>query len=380
MEKNSTTNLGGLPKSDRVALVHDWLNGMRGGERCLEVLCEIFPDAPIFTLFYEKGKLSPKISTHPIHPSRIDRWPQVYKRYRHYLPFFPHAIESMDFSSYDLVISTSHCVAKAAKKKKEALHICYCFTPMRYAWGFFDEYFGDQNFFLRALIREVIGRIQKWDLAVSSRVDHFVAISHHIRKRIQRAYDRSADVIYPPCDTDFYTPEPDRESEDFYLVVSALVPYKRIDLAIEAFGGTSRKLVIIGEGPERKKLESRAPKNVQFLGWQSDEVLRYSYRRARALIFPGEEDFGIVPVEAQACGCPVVALGEGGALETVVEGKTGLFFNEKTSDDLRLALDRFETMTWNPKEIREHALKFSRQRFTDEMKTYIESKLKVGLA
>ncbi len=356
----------------KVALVHDWLNGMRGGEKCLEVLCELFPEAPVYSLFYEKGRVSPLIARHAIHTSWLQRMPWVKTHYRYYLPLYAAAIESMDVSGYDLLISTSHCVAKGAKKGKQALHLCYCFTPVRYAWGFFDEYFGGRDIFSRVLIRGIIQRIRSWDFKASGRVDHFVAISEHVKKRIRTYYGREAEVIYPPCDTDFYTPGPAAKPEDFYLIVSALVPYKRIELAVEAFSHGDRRLVIIGDGPQRKSLEKKASKNIQFLGWQEDAVLREHYRRARALVFPGEEDFGIVPVEAQACGCPVIAYGGGGALETVVEGRTGLFFQEFTAESLQSAVERFERIDWDPKAARENALVFSKKRFKDEMKNFIE--------
>ncbi len=359
----------------KVALVHDWLNGMRGGERCLDVLCEIYPEAPIYTLFYEKGKLPRSIACHDIRTTWINRLPAVYSRYRNYLPFFPAAIESLDLGAFDLVISTSHCVAKGAKKGKEAFHICYCFTPMRYAWGFFDEYFGNKNFVLRALIRTAVKKLQTWDKKATDRVDRFVAISHHVRHRIKKYYDREAEVIYPPCETDFYTLNPAVARENFYLVVSALVPYKKIELAIEAFAGGSRRLVIIGDGPERKKLESMSSDNVQFLGWKPDEALRDYYRRARGLIFPGEEDFGIVPLEAQACGCPVIAYGVGGALETILEEKTGTFFTELSVKGLLDSIENFEKKEWGAQDARHNALRFSRTRFKDEMKNYIQGVL-----
>lgn len=340
---------------------------MRGGEKCLEVLCEIFPDAPIYTLFYEKGKVSPVIAAHGVYSSYIQRLPGVYKSYRNYLPLFSSAMDSLDLSEYDLVISTSHCVAKGAKKKSGAVHICYCFTPVRYVWGFFHEYFGSRSRWMQSLIRGVLEGLKDWDLKVNARVDHFVAISHHIRKRIETHYGRAAQVIYPPVDSHFFTPDASVRREDYYLVVSALVPYKKIDLALEAFAQNKKKLIVIGDGPERKRLEEQAPKNIQFLGWQSDAVLRDYYRRARALIFPGEEDFGIVPLEMQACGGPVIAYGVGGALETVVEGQTGLFFYESTAEALTRTIEGFETLTFDEVKIAQHAKKFSRERYKDEM-------------
>ena len=359
----------------KVAFSHDWLNGMRGGEKCLEALCEVYSDAPIYTLFYEKGKVSERIARHPINPSRLQRFPSVFSRYRYYLPFYSSAMRSLKAKKCELVLSFNHCVAKAVRKEKGALHICYCFTPARYAWGFFDEYFGDMNFFVRRLVALGLSRFRKKDLRSNEAVDHFVAISKTIRERILRCYRRDAEVIYPPADTVYYVPDTRTPREDFYLVVSALVPYKRIDLAVQAFNKSGRKLVVIGDGPDRKKLEKRAHKNVRFLGWQPDAALREHYRKAKALIFPGEEDFGIVPVEAQACGCPVVALGRGGALETVMDGETGVFFREPKEASLNDALNRFDKQEFEPEAARRNAERFSKERFVAEMKNMVQRQL-----
>lgn len=356
----------------RVALCHDWLNGFRGGEKCLEALCELYPDSPIYTLFYEKGKISPAIESHPIRVSALQRLPLAGRYYRHLLPFFPSAIESFDLSGYDLIVSTSHCAAKGVRKPAGARHICYCFTPARYAWGLFERYFGDKPGAVRSVLTRLVERFRRWDLANSSEVDHFIAISEHVQQRIRRCYDREADVVYPPVDTEYYKPDQSRR-ENFYLVVSALVPYKRIDLLLEQFARDPKPLIIIGDGPDRGKLERRAPEGTRFLGWQSDEVLRDHYRRAKALIFPGEEDFGIVPVEAQACGCPVIAYGIGGAVETVVDGRTGVLFPDATAASLAEAMIRFEDTAFDPYEIRKNSERFSRKRFTAEISARIAS-------
>ncbi len=361
----------------RVALAHDWLNGMRGGEKCLEILCDLYPDAKIYTLFYEKGKVSERIARHPIVSSRLQRFPSIFSRYRYYLPFYASAIRSFKLKKIDLVVSTSHCVAKGIRKSKETVHICYCFTPARYAWGFFKEYFGSMNWFSRFLIARTLKRFRKWDLKTNELVDHFVAISEHVKRRIQQHYGRDAEVIYPPVDTIYYQPDGKSKNEGAYLVVSALVPYKKIDLAVKAFNRLGRKLVIIGEGPEKKKLQSLAKKNIHFLGWQPDNVLREHYRSSRALIFPGEEDFGIVPVEAQACGCLVIAYGHGGALETVLENETGIFFHEPKEESLRKAVERFEQTELDPESARKNAERFSKERFRMEIKSMIQRQLKV---
>lgn len=354
------------------AFSHDWLNGMRGGEKCLEALCELYPASPIHTLFYEKGRVSDVIAARRIHTSWLQHFPKIFTHYRNYLPFFSSAVESLNLKDFDLVVSTSHCVAKGVKKAPDALHVCYCFTPVRYAWGFFDEYFGNKNFILKYLIRFFVERLKKWDLRSNERVDHFIAISRHVKERIERHYKRSAEVIYPPVDTDFYAPDPAVKREDFYLVVSALVPYKRVDLAIRVFNRLHRKLVIIGDGPEKAALQKLAGKNTVFLGWQSNEILRDYYRRARALVFPGEEDFGIVPVEMQACGGFVIAFAQGGALETVFAGKTGILFDEPAEASLESAIMNFETHSLNSDAARENACRFSRERFKSEIKEAID--------
>lgn len=363
------------PTTEKAALSHDWLNGMRGGEKCLEVFCELFPDAPIHTLFYEKGKVSEKIARHTIIPSRLQRFPSIFSRYRYYLPFYASAMRSFKLKNYNLILSTSHSVAKGIRKNKQALHICYCFTPARYAWGFFDEYFGGMNWFMRFFIARTLKRFRQWDLKANEGVDHFVAISQHVRQRIARHYRREAEVIYPPVDTVYYSPDGEIKREDLYLVVSALVPYKKIGLAIRVFNRSRKKLVIIGDGPDRKKLEKLAKKNIQFLGWQPDPVLRDHYRKSRALIFPGEEDFGIVPVEAQSCGCPVIAYGCGGALETVIENESGVFFNEASEPSLQNALTRFESLNLNPESARRNAERFSKERFQMEIKSMLQRRL-----
>jgi glycosyltransferase involved in cell wall biosynthesis len=351
----------------KVAFSHDWLNGMRGGEKCLEALCELYPESDIYTLFHEKGKVNGAIAARRIFTSPIQNLPGVFRSYRYYLPFFPQAIEAFDLEGYDVVVSTSHCVAKGIRKNRGAVHICYCFTPMRYAWGLFEEYFGRRGALMKRAIQFFLKRIRHWDRRTSGRVDRFVAISSHVKDRIAAHYGREADVVYPPVDTDFFVPDPAVPAEDFYLVVSALVPYKKIELAIEAFSRNGRRLVVIGSGPEEPYLRSIAARNIEFLGWQPDAVLRDRYRRARALIFPGEEDFGIVPVEVQACGRFVIAYGKGGALETVKDGTTGVFFHEPTVGSLCDAVARFESLSLDGQEARRNAMRFSRERFKEEI-------------
>jgi glycosyltransferase involved in cell wall biosynthesis len=362
-----------------VALVHDWLTGMRGGEKCLEVLCELFPDAPIYTLLHNTGAMSPLIESKKIVTSFIDSLPKKKEKYRSYLPLFPVAMEQFDFSEFDLVISTSHAVAKNAKVRSDALHICYCHTPMRYVWEMYDQYFGKEHagVVTRAAMTMIRPFLRTWDVRTANRVHYYIANSENVRNRIQRYYKRDAAVIFPPVDTEQFTLS--TTDEGYYLMVTAMVPYKRVDLAIDVFNRTGEKLLIVGKGTETKKLQTMSKSNIEFLGWKSDEELALLYRGCKALIFPGEEDFGIVPLEAMATGKPVVAFGKGGALETVIEGKTGVFFNEQTSDALSSALIALKAITFNPDAIRAHALQFSRRHYKQKMKDFIDEKVRQHL-
>jgi len=333
-----------------VVLSHDWLTGMRGGERVLELLCNQFPDAEILTLIANRGSVSDRIRSHAIRTSVLQHVPGIFRSYRVLLPVFPAAVAAMRPPAAELMISTSHCIAKAVKPPPGARHLCYCFTPMRYAWSFFEEYFG-RNPVKGLVARPLLAAMRRWDRKTSSRVDRFVAISRHIRDRIRTAYGRDSDVVYPPVDLERCTPIPE-PSADFDLIVSALVPYKRLDLAVRAYGRVGFPLVIVGTGTERRHLERGAGPNVRFLGWQSDEEVLSLYRNCRLLVFPGEEDFGIVPVEAQACGRPVVAFAKGGALETVKADVSGVFFNEQTEEALLDAVRRAAARTWDPAAIR----------------------------
>jgi len=360
----------------KLALVHDWLNGMRGGEKALEVLCDIFPDADLYTLFYEPDRVSEKIRRMNPRASVLQRFPRPRRYYRHYLPLYPWAIRRFDMSPYDVVISSSHCAAKGVRLDKRQVHICYCFTPMRYVWDQFDAYFGGPN--RRRLsslaMRLFRGYLRTWDVATAQRVNRFIAISSAVARRIARYYGREAAVVYPPVDTDRFRPLTD-EQGDYFLIVAALVPYKRIDLAVETLGRMGRPLWIVGEGPERRHLEHKAGSSVRFLGWVSDEQLVQLYNGCRALIFPGEEDFGITAVEAQACGRPVIALRRGGLLETVLDGRTGLFFGEPTIQSLSEAIARFDQTVFNRAAIRAHAEQFGGDRCRRELESAIRETL-----
>ena len=364
----------------KTAIVHDWLTGMRGGEKVLEVLCELYPSADLITLLHNKGSLSQTIEKMNISTSFIDKLPFKEKKYRNYLPLFPAAIESINFNKYDLIISTSHCVAKGAKPNKNALHICYCHTPMRYVWEMYDEYFGKDKAGLLTSAAMIIFApyLRKWDVQTSNRVHHFIANSHYVAARIKNYYNREADVIYPPVDASIF--QLSEKNENYFLIVSALVPYKKVQIAVEAFNKTGEKLLIVGTGPESDKLKSIAKNNIEFLGWRDNSELANLYAGCRALIFPGIEDFGIVPLEAMACGKPVIAFGQGGALETIItdgEIRTGVFFYNQTSADLVKSLRQFDKLIFNPHKIREHALEFDRVLFKEKLIKYIDEKISV---
>jgi len=354
----------------KVVLSHDWLTGMRGGERVLEILCSAFPDAPLFTLIHNPGSVSSAINSHNITTSWLQHVPGIMKYYRLFLPFFPDAIEGMNAPKADLMISTSHCVAKGLRPYPGTKHLCYCFTPMRYAWIFYNEYFGDTP--LKAILaRPVLAALRKWDMAASARVNRFVAISHNVQKRIMDFYGRESDVVYPPVDTDKWTPSGKR-SGTFDLIVSALVPYKRIDLAVKAYNQLAFPLKIVGVGTEMKKLQSLAGPNIEFLEWQTDEKILDLYRNCRLLVFPGEEDFGIVPPEAQACGTPVIAYAKGGVLETVKDGISGCFFKEQTTESLLDGIRKCASMRFDPGAIRANAERFGTQNFISGISESIE--------
>jgi glycosyltransferase involved in cell wall biosynthesis len=302
----------------KVALVHDWLNGMRGGERCLEALCELYPDAPIFTLFYVKGSLSPSIERHRIVPSLLSYFPFVPNLYRYYLPLFPFLIQTFDLRDYDLILSSSHCVAKGVKVPPHAYHLSYIHTPMRYVWDQYDAYFGQGRCskIQQAAMAMLRRRLQQWDVQSNTRVHGFIANSFNVAERIQRHYGRTACVVYPPLDWQSF--QASHSHEGFYLMVTAFAPYKKVDLAIEAANELGFPLKIIGHGQDEKRLKQMAGQSVEFLGWQPDHRVREFYSRCLAVLFPGEEDFGIVPLEAMATGKPVIAYGKGGVLETVI--------------------------------------------------------------
>ena len=349
---------------------------MRGGERALEPICARYPGADLFTLLHLHGTVSPTIEARPIHTSFVQHLPLTRRHYRNYLPLFPTAIEQFSFERFDAVLSFSHCVAKSVITPPRTRHLCYCFTPMRYAWDQFDAYFGPgrMNPVARAAMRRVMTRLARWDRATATRANRYLAISQHVAQRIRRYYNREATIVYPPVNTTFYHPDSTAASGHF-LIVSALVPYKRIELAISAARLTGARLRIVGDGPDRQALERIAGPEVEFTGRLSDEAVRDEYRRALAVILPGEEDFGIAPVEAQACGRPVIALARGGALETVADGETGVLVDADTPEAFAAAFDRTVRLRFDSARIRRHAERFSTERYVTDFQAALEETL-----
>lgn len=379
----------------KTAIVHDWLTGMRGGEKVLEVFCELYPDADLYTLIHLPGSTSKTIESMSIKTSYLQRIPGIAKRYRSFLPLFPHAIEGFDLNGYDLVLSSSHCVAKGVIPYPGTLHISYIHSPMRYVWDLYQEYFGKDmtGWLSRKAISVFAHYLRMWDVTSSARVDHFIANSGHVARRVEKYYRRTADVIYPPVDCSRFNVS--GGPGDFYLIVSAFAPYKRLDIAIESFNSLGLPLKIIGEGQDGKRLRGLARQNIEFLGWQKDDFIKECYSGCKALLFPGVEDFGIVPVEAMASGRPVIAFAKGGALETVVplnkpavgacdytsaqeaeEKPTGIFFYEQTVESLIGAVRVFEENRdrFDKNDIRNHSLGFDRGIFKERISNYVSGK------
>ena len=362
-----------LLEGRKVALVHDWLNGMRGGEKCLEVLCELFPEADLYTLIHEKGSLSAKIESMSIRTSFVQSMPFGLKKYRHYLPLFPFAIEQFDFSGYDLIVSSSHCVAKGVRHDDSVFHISYVHAPMRYVWDQFDTYFRQPRTSWPVRIGAELMRpyLQRWDRNTAKRVDTFLCNSHHIRRKILDYYNRESQVVYPPVELSHF--RPGGAKDNFYLVVGAFAPNKSVDLAVEAFNRLKLPLKIVGSGQDEEYCRSIAGDSIEFLGALSSEKLLELYQQARALVFPGEDDFGITALEAQSCNTPVIAFASGGAMETVTE-QTGLFFAEQKVEALCEAVEKMER-TWKnyvSEAFRKQTRRFGREQFKKQMAHAIE--------
>ncbi|MFZ9594913.1 MAG: glycosyltransferase [Bdellovibrionia bacterium] len=368
----------------RTAIIHDWLTGMRGGESVLEAILDLFPQADLFTLVYDPKKVSAKIQSFPIQTSWLQRVPGALQRYRHFLPLMPRAIESFDLTSYDFILSSSHCVAKGVRKAKEALHVSYVHAPMRYIWDRFDDYFapGKASWPVRTAAQLVRQPLQNWDYAASQspRVDHLIANSGFIAEQIEQAYGRSSQVIYPFARLERFL-QSQRIWGDSYLMVTAFAPYKRVDLAIDAFNQLKLPLQIVGSGQDEKRLKSRAGPTIEFLGSVDDGRVTELYRSCRALIFPGVEDFGITPLEAMASGAPVIAYGHGGVKETVT-AETGIFFPSPSIESLIEAVEKLEknSRRFDPEACRKRASLFSEARFKEELTSFLTQKLGKNLS
>ncbi len=359
-----------------VALVHDWLNQLGGAEAVLENLVQLFPRAPIYTSIYWRDEMPPAYMGWDIRPLWLNHAPGIYEHHQQYLAFYPAAWSSLNLSRYDVVLSNKSGFCHGVHthhRQDRALHICYCLAPTRYVWTF-DEYTRGEGMSatLRLVLRPLVAALRRWDFRAAQRVNHFIAISTEIQQRIKRYYKRESDIIYPPVDIRRFAPQ--RHHGDYYLIVSRLIPYKRIDLAIEAFNRLGMPLVVAGVGRDAARLEKLAKPNVQFLGRVPDADLPDLMARCKAFVFPGREDFGITPVEAEASGRPVIAFGAGGALDTVIDGETGVLFEEQTVESIIGAVKRFRSLRFDSDLIRCHAERFSTETFKRELTAFIEEK------
>lgn len=360
----------------KVAIVHYWLVGMRGGEKVVEALCNLYPEADIFTHAYAPEAISPAINAHRVYKSFISKLPRATTKYKSYLPLMPMALEQLDLRGYDLIISSESGPAKGIIPPSDAVHICYCHSPMRYIWNMYHDYRERTGPLTRMLMPPVAHYVRNWDAISAGRVQEFVANSATVARRIETYYRRPATVIHPPVDTAAFEMVPGEEIGDYHLMVGELVRYKRPELAIEAFNRLQKPLVVIGGGEMLRELRDLAGPHVTILGPQPFSVLKHHYARCRALIFPGEEDFGIVPLEAMASGRPVVAYGKGGVTETVIDGVTGSFFHEQSVDALIDAVHRCEALAPDPGRMVRRASEFGVNRFSQEIGQFIEAVLK----
>ena len=363
----------------KVAIVHYWLVTMRGGEKVLEELCKLFPQADIFTNVYDESKISDTIKSHKIYTTKINKWPMAKKMYQKYMPFMPKALMDLDLTGYDLVISSESGPAKGVVPSPNAFHLCYCHTPMRYLWDMYHEYFRKSNPIVKFFMKSMIPSLRLWDVMSSNLVDCFVANSHYVQARIKRYYNRDAKVIFSPCDIEKYVNN-QRNPKDFYLFFGQLVGYKRADLAIEACIKSGRKLVVIGDGKSKEAQKYANTGLITFTGRVSDEEVAKYLSEAKALIFPGIEDFGIIPVEANAAGCPVLAYKEGGAIDSIKENETGLFFEEQTADSIIECMNKFEQIEssfTNREVFTTHVKQFSKEEFITQISKTIEERKRI---
>jgi glycosyltransferase involved in cell wall biosynthesis len=356
----------------KIALVHDYFVQMGGAERVAEAIHDSFPSAPIYTTVALPQSLPKRLRAADIRTSALQHLPSMDSKFRHYFMLYPFAVENFDLSSYDLIFSSSSGYAKGVRKRRNAIHVCYCYTPMRWVWRY-DDYVARERFGkgIRRLLPLFLWGLRKWDLRASRQPNYYITSSHLVAQRIRKTYGREAFVIPPPIDVNRF--HMSNDIEDYYLVLSRLMPYKRIDLAIEACKRMNRRLIIIGDGPDRKRLEKLADDRIEFLGRQPDQIVNYYAARCRALIFPGEEDFGMAPLEANAAGRPVIAFRGGGAVETIEEGKTGVFFDQPDSHSLSTAIEKFEGMVWSQILLRRHAEKFDRNVFAFRVLQFLGS-------
>lgn len=360
----------------KVAIVHYWLVTMRGGEKVLEELCKLFPEADIYTNVYVPEKISDIIKAHKIYTTKINSWPLAKKLYQKYMPFMPNALMELDLTGYDLIISSESGPAKGVCPAPQAFHVCYCHTPMRYLWDMYHEYFRKSNALVKFFMKKMIPGLRQWDVMSSNLVDHFIANSSFVAARIRRYYNREADVIFPPCDINRYLNNP-RKPEDFYLFFGQLVGYKRADLAIEACIHSGRKIVVIGEGKSKEAKKYAKTGLVTFTGRVSDQQVADYLSRAKALLFPGIEDFGIIPVEANSAGCPVLAYRKGGACDSILENKTGLFFDEQTPQAIIDCMDQFEKREsdfTDRSAYSKHVQKFSKEEFVRKIQEVVQDR------
>ncbi len=363
----------------KVAIVHYWLVTMRGGEKVLEELCKMFPDADIFTNVYDASKISETIKSHKIFTGKVNKFPLAKKLYQKYMPFMPRALMDLDLTGYDLVISSESGPAKGVVPAPDAFHVCYCHTPMRYLWDMYHEYFRKSNALVRFFMKKMIPSLRLWDVMSANLVDHFIANSNYVASRIRRYYGREADVVFPPCNIEKYVNNL-RDPKDFYLFFGQLVGYKRADLAIEACIKLGRKIIVIGDGKSKEAQKYKKTGLVTFTGRISDKEIALYLAQARALLFPGIEDFGIIPVEANAAGCPVIAYKKGGALDSIKENVTGLFFEEQTAQSLADCILHFESIESNfldRNAFTNHVQQFSTAAFTAKISRIIEDRKRI---